>query len=310
MKHVKFDRKFCLLAIFCTLFNLYSAHAQQNSSYLEYIQKYHALAVDQMNRHRIPASITLSQGLLESGAGKSTLATEAHNHFGIKVGTGWDGPYIVRDDDAKGEHFRKYKSDSESFEDHSLFLKKPRYQRLFTLDIHDYKGWAEGLKACGYATSPTYAQSLIKIIENYQLYRYDGTKTSSYAIFDEGSLSDEELFFQTHPVLACNHNYYIVLQPGDDFSYVAKMVGKRKSKLLSYNDLPKKSTPQPGSIIYLEKKRSKADKSLKGRPHILQSGQSLYDVAQMYGIRLKSLYKLNGFSADYTPVVGQTIRLY
>lgn len=307
MKHTKMSLKSCIITFFCTLLNYTCAHAQVNSQYTEYIQKYHMLAIDQMNRHHIPASITLAQGLLESAAGRSTLATQAHNHFGIKVGTGWNGPYIVRDDDAKGEHFRKYKTDAESYEDHSLFLKKPRYESLFNLDIRDYRGWAKGLKACGYATNPAYAESLIRIIENYKLYQYDNFKGSK----GTGSITTEaDIFFASHPVRECNKNYYIVLQPGDRLETIAEMVGVRKSKLLSYNDLPKKYIPEPGSIIYLEKKRSKADKSFKHRPHILQNGQSLYDVAQMYGVKLKSIYKMNHFSEDYMPRVGDPIRVY
>lgn len=307
MKRMKMTLKSCIFAIFCTLLNYTCAYAQQNNQYLEYIQKYHTLAIDQMNRHRIPASITLSQGLLESAAGRSTLATQAHNHFGIKVGTGWNGPYIVRDDDAKGEHFRKYNTDAESYEDHSLFLKKSRYASLFKLDIRDYKGWAKGLKACGYATNPAYAESLIRIIENYQLYQYDSFKGS---MGGASLTSESDEFFASHPIRKCNKNYYIVLQPGDQLETVAEMVGVKKRKLLSYNDLPKDYVPGPGSIIYLEKKRSRADKSFKYLPHILQDGQSIYDVAQMYGVKLKSIYKMNHFTADYKPKVGDLIRVY
>lgn len=300
-----------LVALFLTLFNIIQLSAQQNSAYVAYINKYASLAIDQMQRHRIPASITLAQGLLESAAGKSTLATEAHNHFGIKVGTGWTGPYIVRDDDSQGEHFRKYRNDAESYEDHSLFLKKPRYASLFKLDVRDYKGWAKGLKACGYATNPAYAESLIRIIETYRLYQYDSS-TIQITSQQQGVavVSPRDIFFTTHPVMQCNRNYYIILQPGDDIATVAKMVGVSKRKLLKYNDLPKKAEPGAGAIIYLEKKRSKADKSFKKYPHVLQPGQSLYDVAQMYGIKLKSLYKLNRFAEDYMPQVGQTIRVY
>lgn len=307
---VYINRSFrCILTVFCTLFYSLSVSSQQNTAYQDYIKRYAPLAIDQMNRHRIPASITLSQGLLESAAGKSTLATEAHNHFGIKVGSGWTGPYVVRDDDAKGEHFRKYKTDAESFEDHSVFLKKPRYASLFLLDIHDYKGWARGLKACGYATSPTYAENLIRIIEIYQLYQYDGTQ-ASVSSASSVVLSPSDRFFQTHPVMRCNKKYYIVLQAGDNFDQVARIVGKSKRKLLSYNDLPSYASPGAGTVIFLEKKRTKADKSFKHRPHILQAGQSLHDVAQMYGIRLSSLYKMNGFRPDYTPHVGESIRIY
>lgn len=309
MKQYKIHLRLCIFALFYTLFNIYSASAQQNSAYLEYIEKYKNMAIDQMTRHRIPASITLAQGLLESGAGKSMLAIQANNHFGIKVGGDWTGPYVVRDDDARGEHFRKYKSPAESYEDHSLFLKKSRYQRLFTLNIQDYKGWAQGLKDCGYATNPAYAESLIRIVENYQLYRYDGYQSSSQ-IGGVVLATAKDRFYESHTVQMCNGKYYIIMQPGDDIATVAKMVGKSKRKLLSYNDLPKDAAPLAGSVIFLQKKRIKADKYFKGRPHLLQSGQSMYDVAQMYGIRLKNLYKLNGFTPDYMPSVGQTIRLY
>ena len=128
--------------------------AQRNSTYQQYVDQYKDAAIEQMHRYKIPASITLAQALLESGAGTSYLAKTANNHFGIKVGMGWNGPYVVRDDDRKGEHFRKYKNAAESYEDHSQFLLKDRYKRLFDLNPLDYKAWARGLKACGYATSP------------------------------------------------------------------------------------------------------------------------------------------------------------
>lgn len=355
MKHIQNHRIACILTIICTLFNFNSALAQQNSAYVDYIQKYHQMAIDQMNRHRIPASITLAQGLLESAAGTSTLATKANNHFGIKVGGDWTGPYIVRDDDRKGEHFRKYKSAAESFEDHSKFLKKARYASLFELKITDYKGWARGLKQCGYATSPTYAQQLIKIIETYNLMQYDKggapifntpntiTQQTGYVIGNTSNQKQQntgnqkqqntgnkrgftilskrqhimteletqrDIFFNTHTVNQCNHNYYIIMQSGDNLDRIAKYVGVKKRRLEIFNDLPKGYEPRPGSIIYFERKRTHADKAFKNRPHVLQNGQSLYDVAQQYGITLKSLYKMNNFPADYMPRVGQYIRVY
>ena len=149
-----------------------------NRAYWAYIDKYKDLAMEQQQKYKIPASITLAQGLLESGAGRSRLATEANNHFGIKTPGGWTGPYILADDDRPKEKFRKYSSARESYEDHSLFLLKPRYKRLFTYSITDYKAWAKGLKACGYATTPVYAQSLIRIIEAYSLHQFDTRKPS------------------------------------------------------------------------------------------------------------------------------------
>ena len=164
-----------LFTIFSLLFFLHlSLYAQRtNQAYWSYIDQYKGLAIEQMRKYHIPASITLAQGLLESGAGRSSLATKANNHFGIKVSGNWTGPYVLKNDDAPNEKFRKYKSAKDSYEDHSKFLQGRRYQGLFQLKITDYRGWAKGLKAAGYATSPTYAESLIRIIEMYNLYQFD-----------------------------------------------------------------------------------------------------------------------------------------
>ena len=146
----------------------------QTDPYTAYIERYKTLAVQQMYKYGIPASITLSQGLLESGAGKSLLAAKANNHFGIKAGPSWTGPVMLKDDDAVGEKFRVYPNVLASYEDHSLFLSRGRrYASLFTLERDDYKGWAHGLKSAGYATNPRYAHLLIGLIERYGLHRYD-----------------------------------------------------------------------------------------------------------------------------------------
>lgn len=138
-----------------------------------YIAKYSAMAVEEMYRSGVPASITLAQGLLESGMGKSTLATNANNHFGIKCHK-WDGNKVYHDDDKPQECFRSYDSAEDSFKDHSDFLRyHDRYKFLFDLEPTDYKGWANGLKAAGYATSPTYPEKLISLIERYELYKFD-----------------------------------------------------------------------------------------------------------------------------------------
>ena len=163
-----------LLLIVCSSLPLMAQRT--NQAYWTYIDKYKDWAIEQMKNYRIPASITLAQGLLESNAGRSTLATEANNHFGIKCGGSWTGPYVLRNDDAPNEKFRKYRSARESFIDHSVFLQGRRYQGLYSLRITDYRGWARGLKAAGYATSPTYAESLIRIIEMYGLSQFDSGK--------------------------------------------------------------------------------------------------------------------------------------
>lgn len=295
-------------------------HAQKpNSVYQAYVEQYASMAVDQMRRHRVPASITLAQGLLESAAGRSTLAIKANNHFGIKTGGGWTGPYVLRDDDKPNERFRKYSSVAESYEDHSLFLLKPRYASLFSYDIKDYASWANGLKACGYATSPTYAQSLIRIIETYRLYEYDGGKlaNSSSSTIHTGNKQLDRLialgdvdFYATHIVSENNKNYYIRILPGDDLYTIANETGVKIKKLRKYNELPDGMNPEVGSILYLQKKRSKADPAFKKHPHIVQSGQSMYAIAQMYGMKLKTLYKLNKLSPDYSPRVGDVLKVY
>src|SRR5690554_6200224 len=139
-----------------------------------YIEQYKEIAKDNMRTHGIPASITLSQGILESGSGNGRLAKEANNHFGIKCHTGWTGEKIHHDDDALQECFRKYRHASESFRDHSLFLtSRSRYSDLFTLKKDDYQGWAKGLRKAGYATDPKYPEKLISLVERYELHQYD-----------------------------------------------------------------------------------------------------------------------------------------
>ena len=141
---------------------------------LEYIAKYKELAIRQMKKYKIPASIILAQACLESADGRSTLATKANNHFGIKCHSSWKGKTYRKDDDRRNECFRKYPTIEDSYKDHSEFLKNgKRYSKLFSLPLRDYRKWAKGLKEAGYATDPHYAEVLIKIIEDYQLYRYD-----------------------------------------------------------------------------------------------------------------------------------------
>ena len=305
-----------LIFIFHFLIINFAVAQAPNQAYWDYIEKYNAMAQDQMRRHKIPASITLAQGLLESGAGRSDLAVRANNHFGIKVGMGWTGPYVVKSDDRPDDRFRKYNSVAESYEDHSLFLEKPRYQRLFDLNITDYKGWAHGLKQCGYATSQTYAQQLINIIEIYGLHQYDSNNKKYYQAVgnSNGTPSARELaerqFYATHPVYTCNRKNYIIAQAGDNMPTLAMMTGVSKRKLRRYNELPKKYQPKAGDILYLQKKRSHADKSMKGVPHIVQQGESMYDIAQHYGIRLKSLYELNELDPDYVPQPGHMLKVY
>ena len=194
-----------LTAILALLVCTVAAQAQRrNTRYVEYIEKYAPLAVQQMKEHKIPASITLAQGLLESGAGQSALARKSNNHFGIKCGSNWRGRTVRHDDDARNECFRAYSNPRDSYEDHSAFLKRgARYAFLFDLKVTDYKGWARGLKKAGYATDPSYANRLITIIEDYDLYKYDSRGMSKR----EARNWEKEL--KKKPWLANPHQVYI-----------------------------------------------------------------------------------------------------
>ena len=297
-----------LLILHSSFFILHSYAQRPNQAYWDYIECYRSMAQDQMQRHRIPASITLAQGLLESAAGRSELATKANNHFGIKVGVGWTGPWVVKSDDRPDDRFRKYNSVAESYEDHSQFLLKPRYQSLFQLSPTDYKGWARGLKACGYATNPQYADKLIQLIELYRLYEYDTATgvASGKGTVQAGKVPASSL----HTIKIYNKNYYLYARQGDTFKSIGKETGISYRKIAKYNERSTHDTLAEGDIIYLKKKRTRADKAFKNRPHVVKPGESMYLISQMYGIRLKSLYKKNRLSADYQIRVGDKLKVY
>ena len=260
-------------------------------------------------KHHIPASITLAQGLLESGAGKSLLTVSSNNHFGIKCNNGWTGRRFYKDDDIKDDCFRVYDNARESFEDHSKFLLRPRYQSLFSLKTTDYKGWARGLKACGYATNPQYADKLIGLIELYGLYEYDYAKKYDRFIATHSGVNTSG-HYANHRIYYRNKNYYLVANGGETFKTLAEEVGVSYRKLAKYNERDKKDILSQGDIIYMEKKRSKAEKMYKNQPHVVKANESLYDIAQLYGIRLKYLYKKNGLPLDYVPRPGDRLRVY
>lgn len=271
----------------------------RNKQYEAYIKKYRELAVEEMKKYHIPASITLAQGLLESGAGQSALARKSNNHFGIKCGSDWYGKTVSHDDDARGECFRAYKHPKDSYEDHSKFLAgRPRYASLFNLNITDYKGWARGLKKAGYATNPRYADQLIGIIELYELYKYD----------DKNYLKWLKKNPNPHQTYIANDLLYIVVRAGDSWKSISQEFDISQKKLRKYNDLYKGYALQVGDILYLEKKNKKADK--EHIVHVLRAGESMYSISQKYGIRLKNLYKLNKMDEDDpAPKIGTILRL-
>lgn len=287
---------FSLILIICGL----TLQAQtRNKQYESYIKKYRELAVEEMKKYHIPASITLAQGLLESGAGQSTLARKSNNHFGIKCGSDWRGKTVSHDDDARGECFRAYKHPKQSYEDHSKFLAgRPRYASLFKLKITDYKGWARGLKKAGYATNPRYADQLIGIIELYDLDKYD----------KKGGLKWMKENPNPHQPYIANGLVYILVRGGDTWKSISGEFDISAKKLRKYNDLYKGYELQEGDILYLEKKNKKADKD--HIVHVLRAGESMHGISQKYGIRLKNLYKLNKMDVDdLVPEAGTILRL-
>ena len=282
-----------------------SAGAQMkwNQQFQNYINKYCGIAVQEMQKYHIPASITLAQGIFESGAGNSELCLKGNNHFGIKC-HGWTGRTVYHDDDESQECFRAYNSALESYEDHSKFLvSSQRYRSLFQLSVNDNVGWARGLKACGYATNPQYADKLIQLIELYKLYEFDrgGKSKGGKTVVTP---QDE------HVIRIYNRNLYLIARQGDTFRSLSKETGISRRKLAKYNERDKDDVLSEGDIIYLKKKRSRADKAFKKHPHVVKAGDSMYSIAQQYGIRLKSLYKMNQLEPDYQIRVGDKLRVY
>lgn len=301
-----------VLALVCLLFSIQGASAQMkwNSAYQSYIDQYKDLAIEQMLRYNIPASITLAQGLFESAAGRSNLTRSGNNHFGIKC-HGWTGKRTYHDDDAAGECFRAYDNARQSYEDHSRFLAtQSRYARLFSLKRTDYRGWARGLKQCGYATNPQYASKLTQIIELYGLNKYDRATTYDRFIAKHASEESPGPDGVRYVINAYNDNYYVIAKKGETFKSLGKELGISGRKLAKYNERDKRETLDDGDVIYLKKKRNKAERNFKNRPHTVKAGESMYSIAQKYGIRLKSLYKKNRLSPDYNIRVGDKLRVY
>lgn len=208
-----------------------------NKYTLAYIRKYAPMAVLEMHKYKIPASITLAQGILESGNGRSNLARKSNNHFGIKCHKKWRGKRVYHDDDAKGECFRKYTYVQTSYKDHSKFLSgRKRYENLFKLNIKDYKGWARGLKKAGYATDRRYPRKLIKIIQEYQLYRFDNIKKRDLKNWDK-TKDEPEIVIKDDPVIKNEIPFYYVVKKGDTLYSIAKKYNTTVAHLKEINEL-------------------------------------------------------------------------
>lgn len=330
----------CLAAAVCCV-QAESAPRQRGNGktdYEQYIRKYQSLAIENMQRYRIPASITMAQALLESDCGNSTLAVRANNHFGIKCKNSWTGDFVLHDDDRAGECFRKYKCVEDSYADHSEFLRtSPRYRSLFRLNpAEDYEKWAVGLKEAGYATNPQYAALLIKIIEDHDLHRLDrkvvfreqpgeAVRIEPQPVRNVVELLSDGLSedYDAPKVQADNYAVtatrggrqvyrnngvgFVIAQAGDSFASLAQSLRISEKQLLGYNDLQHSRRLSEGQIVYIARKKKKAGNGY--RDYTVEKGDSLYRIAQRFGISLPGLCKLNYMPSDYRVSPGQRIKL-
>ena len=263
----------------------------------EYINKYQKSAINQMKKYKIPASITLAQGILESNNGNSRLATKANNHFGIKCHSSWNGKKIYADDDKKNECFRSYKNVASSFEDHSLFLTKyDRYKFLFDYKLTDYKSWAKGLKNAGYATNKKYADILIKIIEENKLYKFDNYKKSN------SNYSNKK---RRNIYLHSNRIKYVKAKNDESLLDISNELDIRLWQLYRYNDIDKDYVLTEKEILFIQPKRNKS----RTYTHIVQEGETLRKISQNYGVKIKKLKKRNKFIMNSPIKSGDKIRL-
>ncbi len=271
----------------------------------QYIEKYNSLAVDEMFRSKIPASITLAQGILESGNGNSRLATEANNHFGIKCKTTWTGKTQYEDDDAPQECFRKYDAAIDSYRDHSDFLmKNVRYAFLFDLEPSDYKGWAAGLKKAGYATNPQYADLLITFIERHNLQRFDQTKLSDE---EDKELKEEKAeIVKSYGTEFINNGVPgIVAKPNESYAQIANDYDIKVYQLYRNNDLAKDAVCKAGDTIYLKSKKNKTDSLY----HLVKRGQTMHWISQRYAIKLDKLLDRNQMREGEEPAANELVSL-
>ena len=275
----------------------------------DYINTYKDLAISEMKRTGIPASITLAQGMIESDCGRSSLAREGNNHFGIKCHDNWKGPTIRHNDERRNECFRKYRKPEESFYDHSDFLKsEKRYRFLFNIEPTDFKSWAHGLKKAGYATNPDYANMLIKTIEENNLWYFDrgynstslppqttvpGKDTVPAQKTDETvkavTFTNENTAVASHVprIMENNRIKYIIVKDGDTKDKLENEFQLLKWQLSKYNELNIDFQLVPGQILYLQPKREKAESGKEY--YITTEGDTMYLISQRYGIKLKNL---------------------
>jgi len=300
--------------------------AQNPEVVRNYVNTYKDLAIAEMQRTGVPASITLAQGIHESGAGTSKLVQASNNHFGIKCKSNWTGESVKHDDDARGECFRKYPQSQDSYKDHSDFLKNgQRYAFLFQLDPTDYEGWANGLKKAGYATNPKYPAVLIKLVEDYNLQDYTlialGKMPTTDVVVVSPTVTNQQPVTEeikevrvtevkpkpTYPEgrFQINDTKVIYAKKGTSFLAIAKEYDVDLSKLFEFNELNRMEAVEEDQLIYLQRKR----KTGNSEYYTVQAGETLHDIAQAQAIRLESLAELNWLKMDEMPAPGEQLSL-
>ena len=312
-------RNLLLLSVLC-FSNLHAETIDRQALKIDYIEQWRSTAIQQMIHNKIPASITLAQGIIESASGTSVLATKGNNHFGIKCHN-WKGDRMFHDDDLAGECFRVYSTPELSFADHSEFLKgRPRYAELFTLKLTDYTAWAKGLKKAGYATNPEYANMLIKLIEEFHLDDYDASilpANKHQELLSSSKNKEEELISsntnkldQSHAVQSNdNKSKYIVAQKGDTYYRISQEFSMAMWELRQYNDFEaKKDVLEEGDVVYIQPKKRNTSKS---KVYITEDVvESLMSVSQDLGIKLKILERKNpNFTSTQIITKGTKLRI-
>ena len=310
--------------LFATIIVLLSVLCLADTPQKSYIEKYSDLAVEEMYRSGVPASITLAQGLLESGNGLSELAVKGNNHFGIKCHNAWTGSKVYHDDDEKGECFRKYDNPEESFRDHSDFLRyRDRYKFLFDLDPTDYKGWAHGLRKAGYATDPKYPEKLIRLIEEYELYLYDSMQPASDEVQVQQMPQSPAQLEQARPLtgrqrevfsFALSRQMYsqngvpfIYAAEGETYESIAKSYRLFLKEILKFNDLKQNEELLPGTVVYLKKKKKASHPGLDR--YVVEEGQTLREISQRFAVRMKDICRRNGIGQDHVLREGDVLEL-
>jgi LysM repeat protein len=314
-----YKKLFTALFVFIVFFPS-DTKAQGRTSIAEYIGTYRNIAIQEMRKYGIPASIKLAQGILESGFGNSELAVNANNHFGIKC-HGWPGPGYLYDDDARDECFRRYDDPVQSWLDHSQFLlTRPRYAFLFELDPLDYESWAYGLRMAGYATNPNYPQKLIRVIEEHGLAVYDRMAMdltaelpplpgANNSIGQTGRRTSEDFvpvaFQGPREEARVNRIRTVTARPGDTPGSIASELGMWTWQIVRYNELEEDRQIRAGQNIFLQPKRRRGPVS----HHVARQGETMYDISQLYGVRLDQLYRRNAMEDGEQPVPGQRVLL-